>query len=127
MDNNLYFSGYASMFNTKDYTNDIIINGAFKNIPSTVPLLLEHSHSNIIGKISNIIQDTQGLYVNGNLLNSTINKHNYNLSIGFIVNNFYINKQTNTRYITNLTLVEISLVKNPANKDAKILKTYKYN
>ena len=119
--------GYASVFNTKDYSSDIILPCSFtKTIKNkNIDILYEHNFNNIIGKITNIYENEIGLFIEGEINKSNVNIQNYTinniingLSIGYIAKNFYY--QNNTRIITELNLLEISLVKHPANKHCKI-------
>lgn len=126
-----FFKGYASTFNNIDHHGDIILPGAFqKSLSSSenIKLLWQHDHKEPIGIINNIKEDEKGLLIEGKLLldlqkakeayslikNQVINS----LSIGYKIDNYYTKGKT--RYLTELTLVEISLVTFPANKNAQI-------
>lgn len=116
------FSGYASIFNTKDYLNDIILPYSFlKNDTENIILLYEHNLDKKIGSITNMYQNEIGLYIEGiikisdNIMAYDILNGNLNgLSIGYTVKKYYY--KNNTRIITELELLEISIVLHPANK-----------
>lgn len=117
--------GYANVFNIKDYKNDIILPLSFSKNKNIIPILYEHNSNYIIGHTINIYENETGLYVDGIL--DINNKHLENLifsdiinglSIGYEARNFYY--ENNNRIITNIKLLEVSLVKNPANKHSKI-------
>lgn len=122
------FSGYASVFDVKDYHNDIIQHDAFKNLSDTLILLWQHDQQNPIGKITKLSQDSYGLYIEGFITNKTqkgteaINLLEQgileSLSIGYNILDYFTMLDTN--YITALELVEISLVSIPANPKTSI-------
>lgn len=131
---NQYMAGYASVFNNVDSENDIITEGAFKNNICNIkslPLLLEHNRTKQIGCISDVCEDAYGLYVQfvipnqcaicQNLLTLIKSGILKGLSIGYEVCKYYYDKSSNIRYITDLKLHEISLVKIPSNPKSVIL------
>lgn len=136
--NKCFFSGYASIFNVVDNQNDIILPGAFKKSISEakkIILLWQHDHGQPIGKITNLVEDQNGLQIQGELI-LEISKANdvYQMlkhgvldsfSIGytplkFSYKNYYDHEQSEVRIIKELKLWEISLVTFPANAFAKI-------
>ncbi|MBL0317736.1 MAG: HK97 family phage prohead protease [Alphaproteobacteria bacterium] len=130
------FSGYASVFGIVDAHQDIIEVGAFKetladnNHSPRVKLLWQHLPEEPIGVLTTLREDGHGLYVEGKLLLSLQRaKEAYallnagsidGLSIGFSINEAFINPQTGIRHITSLWLWEVSLVTFPANPEAAI-------
>ncbi len=136
------FGGYASVFNTIDANNDVILPGSFKETLLKkrndyinyhnwqIDLLWEHNIDQLIGFIESLTEDEYGLYVTAkvdislNLGNEIIDliKHRIvsGLSIGFQVKNSYYNDYNNIRYISEVELLEISLVAIPANSKAII-------
>ena len=127
------FSGYASVFNVSDSYNDIIIDGAFTQslkYSHDIKLLWQHRHDEPIGVITKITEDNIGLYIEGKLLLDVNRaKEAYillkngavsGLSIGFRVKSSKLDRNTGSRIITEVELVEVSLVTFPANKQATI-------
>jgi HK97 family phage prohead protease len=66
-----HFSGYASIFNTKDQGNDIVMPGAFSKSlrENGLPLLLfQHKHDDApVGTITDAKEDKRRLWVKGEL------------------------------------------------------------
>lgn len=133
LDEKGYFSGYASVFNTIDKQNDIILNGAFKTSLDKIKkikLLWQHRADEPIGIFTKVKEDERGLFVEGKLLlNVARAKEAYSLlkegavdgmSIGYKVSESNIDENSGTRIIKNLELYEISLVTFPANSEATI-------
>lgn len=129
--NNMLISGYASVFDITDDHNDIILKGAFDNIPhkTNIKFLWQHDHSKPIGIITCITQDDYGLYVEG-IINcctqqgqeaaSLIKQGAINgLSIGFVSQKEKYNHH-GIREILSADLHEASVVTFPANQNAKI-------
>ncbi|MBA8667032.1 HK97 family phage prohead protease [Holosporaceae bacterium 'Namur'] len=126
-----FFKGYASVFNVKDSHNDLIMPGAFTDslkMNLNIKLLWQHDQKEPIGIINKMSQDEKGLLVEGRLLldlnrareaySLITNQIIKGLSIGYTIVDYFIEKQT--RYLTKLNLIEISLVTFPANKYAEI-------
>lgn len=125
------FSGYASVFNIEDSYKDIILPSSFKktlngrSIKKDIKLLWQHSPEEPIGVFNVIKEDGVGLYVEGQLLLDVKRaKEAYSLikngsvsglSIGYNVNEAFINKDTGVRVISDVDLWEISVVTFPAN------------
>lgn len=131
------FSGYASVFGNVDSDGDIISEGAFteslnriKDRPNALPILWQHSPSEVLGTYDSLKEDERGLYVEGQLvLEVGKAKEAYHLlkakainalSIGFQVQEFSVDKEIGTFTITKADLWEISLVTFPANNEARI-------
>ncbi|MFN5351693.1 MAG: HK97 family phage prohead protease [Alphaproteobacteria bacterium] len=136
LDENGTFTGYASIFNIKDYHSDIILKGAFKKTLSKkkikdIKLLWQHKLDEPIGYFTNIQENAEGLFVEGKLLINDLQraKEAYallqvnaieGLSIGYnVVESHYDNDQK-ARVINQLELFEISLVTFPANQMAGV-------
>ncbi len=123
---NGFFCGYASVFNTVDSYDDIILNGAFNNSIkyNNIKLCWQHNINNIIGEIKTIKEDSIGLYIEGEIKRKDIYSYVKNgiidgLSIGYNVNKSYIDSK-NRRVLQDIDLKEISIVSFPANKHANI-------
>lgn len=130
------FSGYASVYNTEDNHNDIIVSGAFckslrkHNYGRDIKLLWQHDTKEPIGIFTKMVEDEVGLFVEGKLLLDVERaKEAYSLmeagaldglSIGFTIKDFEINEDTGTRMIFEADLWEVSLVTFPANSKARI-------
>jgi len=122
------FSGYASVFDIEDSSGDIIKFGAFKNIDRNIKLLWQHNANKPIGKILELIEECKGLYIKAQIiLDLDAGKEAYillknniidGLSIGYMPLNFYY--KDNIRIITEIKVVEISVVTFPANDKARI-------
>ncbi|MDA0938847.1 MAG: HK97 family phage prohead protease, partial [Proteobacteria bacterium] len=124
------FSGYASVFNTIDHDNEVVVQGAFKNVldPSSIRLLWQHKSNNPVGVITSLKEDEHGLYISGlisleipkglevyMLVKNNIIKH---MSIGYqIIKEYY---KDNIKHIYELKLWEISFVTFPSNENARI-------
>lgn len=114
------FDGYASIFNTKDYVNDVILPCSFTK-KDNINLLYEHDSNKKIGFVTNIYQNELGLYVEGvidktdeNIISMVFGDTQCGLSIGYIAKKYHYDKEV--RIITEIELLEISLVSHPANK-----------
>ncbi|AZL15556.1 HK97 family phage prohead protease [Rickettsiales endosymbiont of Stachyamoeba lipophora] len=132
---NGFFSGYASVFNITDLHGDIIQSGAFleslkRKQPSEIKLLWQHKTDEPIGIINSLYENEFGLCINARLLLElkraqeayTLMQHNVlgGMSIGYQVKKYSYNPKLKQRIITELDLLEISLVTFPANPQCKI-------
>jgi len=131
-----YFTGYASVFGNVDYGDDVIERGAFKDSIAKnqadkkyAPILWQHEMEEPIGVAEELAEDTKGLKVMAKLpLEDEQVKGKVKpqvkigsvreMSIGFIVKDFYIKE--GIRYIKKVDLIEISLVTKAMNKLAQI-------
>ncbi|MBQ4875024.1 MAG: HK97 family phage prohead protease [Rickettsiaceae bacterium H1] len=124
------FEGYASVFNIIDEMEDLVLLGAFaENLQvNKIKLLWQHNHELPIGKILDIYEDSNGLYVKAQLIldvrqaqeaYSLLKSEVINgLSIGYVVLSHIM--ESGIRKIVKADLWEISLVTFPANKFAKV-------
>lgn len=137
------FSGYGSTFGNLDLGGDIIKAGAFEKslndwgMKGEMPFLLAfHDMSRPIGDWLEMREDEKGLFVRGqlwvkgdrriedavmayNMLRGTGQK---TLSIGYRVNDYEMQESVNgsIRVIKEIDLVEVSIVPQPMNPQAKI-------
>lgn len=126
-------SGYASVFDIVDNQNDIILKGAFKRsieeFRNNKPKLLwQHDPLFPIGVIEEIKEDDYGLFVKCKLIPElrkvqeifSILKHGAieGLSIGYQVQDYFMNEEK--RCISNVELLEVSIVTFPACPGAQI-------
>ncbi len=130
----MIIKGYASVYNIKDYHNDIIKSGAFceevllfKNNNKNLLLLAHHNTLCPIGKITQLEEDSKGLYIE-----AIIDKNPYNEDIVYFLEKNFINdlsigiipldykNEKDHRVIKKAKLLEVSLVTIGANPLAKI-------
>ncbi len=131
----LKITGYCSYYNVPDYHNDVVIKGAFKDEVQLfqknnkkIPLLVHHNPIDPIAKITKIIDQQEGLYIEASIENNNDNSLIINqltkdlvsdLSVGIIPIEYHY--ENNLRIIKKAKLLEISLVTIGANPQAKIL------
>ncbi|AET90673.1 gp4 [Burkholderia sp. YI23] len=138
VDDNGHFSGYGSVFGNVDSYGEIVAPGAFeksladlKSSGRALPILWQHNTNTPIGSWSGLKEDDYGLFGDGELwLDDAPNakiayrgmkaKAITGLSIGYYVINSSYNEKTGERTLNELDLVEISIVTNPANPEARI-------
>jgi HK97 family phage prohead protease len=127
-------AGYASVFNLVDGYGDVVVNGAFKKaiadfiIGKKPKLLWQHDVNSPIGVIDEIHEDNYGLFVKGRLLLEIPkakevyfllkNRAIDGLSIGYKIKNNYF--RNNQQYLTDIDLLEISIVTFPACAEATV-------
>jgi HK97 family phage prohead protease len=128
----LSFSGYASKFNLVDAYGDTIQEGAYKNTLKARerPIRLRWNHwGPIIGKWLKVVEDSKGLYVEGELTKGHTEAENVyallkhgaidGLSIGYRVK-AYEQLDEDRRLLKEIELVEISVVEEPADLGATV-------
>lgn len=122
--------GYASVFGIVDKHNDIIAKGAFRSsISNNVKLLWQHDATQPLGIVTLLAEDEYGLKIEAEINHKTqsgsdvINlikqKAISGLSIGFNIRDATYD-QDGYRIITDLELIEVSIVTFPANNMATI-------
>lgn len=138
------FSGYASVFDVEDFYGHVVVKGAFDQMleehakKGTWPyMFFEHRHDREIGEWSKIEPDETGLKVEGNLwldgshpdtdalkTYRSLKKKNGrpSLSIGWrpYPGGMEYNNDTDQVFLKNIHVGEISVVKFPANEEAKV-------
>lgn len=132
-DGNAMFSGYASVFNGVDSYGDTIESGAYKRTLADRerPVLLRWNHYGpVIGKFTSIVEDEKGLFVEGELTKghsvaddvSALLRHGAvsGMSIGYIAKDYADNSPHVGRKLTDIELIEISVVEEPADNAARI-------
>lgn len=129
--------GYGSVFGVKDSYDDVIAPGAFvgslkaHKANDTMPAMLwQHDGSKPIGIWTEMVEDSKGLRVKGQLaLETMLGKEAHallklgalnGLSIGFMSKNWTYDRETDVRTLTELDLWEVSLVTFPANGKARV-------
>jgi HK97 family phage prohead protease len=127
------FTGYAAIFGNIDRQGEVITEGAFKASLSrkrkSLPLLWQHNQSEVIGKVSEVKEDSVGLWVKGNLnLDVAKAKEVYSMlkagdvsgmSIGYRIKNG--KRKDGATYLTELDIFEASIVPIPANELAEVV------
>ena len=124
-------SGIAWIFDQADRTGDIITKGAFAGAKAPLPILAGHDQRDVIGVWDSIQETDTGLQVKGRLLVNDVPRARElralvreravtGLSIGFSTKKATA-RPGGGRTITNLDLVEISLVAVPAHPAASIV------
>lgn len=132
------FSGYGSVFNVVDKGGDIVAPGAFAESLETwrkngraVPVLWQHDPGQPIGAWEDLKEDDHGLLGAASLWldeapyarlahKGMQTKTITGLSIGYRVKQHSINSSTGVYTLEKLDLVEISVVTNPMNDDARV-------
>ena len=132
-DGNATFSGYASVFDGVDSYGDTIAAGAYKRTLADRerPILLRWNHwGPVIGKFTSVVEDERGLFVEGELTKghsvaddvSALLRHGAvsGMSIGYIAKDYTDNSPHVGRKLTDIELIEISVVEEPADNLARI-------
>ncbi|WAC58233.1 HK97 family phage prohead protease [Gordonia sp. SL306] len=129
------FIGYASTFGNVDHQGDRVVKGAFTKSLETdtvVPIAWEHKTSdprNLVGEIKSARETDEGLEIHAKLdLDTEFGAAAYravkarrvgSLSIGYGVRNS-VKASDGVNELTDLDLIEVSLVSRPANDRATI-------
>ena len=131
------FSGYGSIFGNIDSANEIVSAGAFAdsikqyaNSNVNLPVLWQHKYDSPIGVYRKFTEDSIGLRVEGEInLEVQQGREAYallkqgaisGLSIGYSVEQYEMDNQSNIRILKALNLYEVSLVTFPANDRARV-------
>ena len=132
------FEGYASVFDVTDSVNDKIAAGAFEQSLAAhkadgrlPPLLWQHDPRQPIGAWREMREDAHGLFVKGELFVNDITraKEAYRLlcenvvtglSIGYRTKTSHRDKKSGVRVLTEVELLEVSMVTFPANEFARV-------
>jgi HK97 family phage prohead protease len=128
----LRFAGYAALFDRVDHGGDVIRRGAFARAeaagPTGVPLLWQHDPARPIGRIETLAEDARGLRVIARLTPDARHAHEAaallrdgavgGLSFGYRVRGR--RDRPGGRVLTDLDLVEVSLVTLPMQPGARV-------
>lgn len=130
------FSGYGAVFGTVDAYKERLLPGAFTQslqawaAKGRMPALLwQHRPDQPIGVWRVMREDDRGLYVEGQLADTTLAREAYSLlkmgaisglSIGFNVTDESYDKAAGVRELRAVDLWETSVVTFPANTDAQV-------
>jgi len=132
------FTGLAAAFGNIDQQKEIIMPGAFEESiakfqddPTSIAILSQHDQRMPVGKLTEIKEITEGLFVRGQMAleieeaektrKLVVAKLINHLSIGFKVIDSEFDKDTGVLIIKKVDLLEFSFVTIPANRSAKIL------
>jgi len=123
------FAGYAAIFGRPDRGGDVVRAGAFARClerSAAVPLLWQHAPGRPIGRVEYLKEDRRGLRVIGSLSEGTAGREAAallkegavrGLSFGYRVREA---QGEGPRELTDLELVEISLVTFPMQPKARV-------
>ncbi len=124
------FAGYAAIFGRPDRGGDVVRAGAFarsaKRGPGAVPLLWQHEPARPIGRVEYLKEDKRGLRVIGRLSKGAAGREAAallkegavrGLSFGYRVR---ASEGAGPRELTDLELVEVSLVTLPMQPKARV-------
>ena len=133
VENSGEFSGYGSVFGVEDSYGDVVVQGAFaKSLKTKKPAMLwQHNAAEPIGVYTKVVEDENGLYVEGRLLidDDPLAKRAHahlkagsisGLSIGFNLVDWAYDQQLGVFKLLEIDLWEVSLVTFPANESARI-------
>lgn len=121
-------TGQAWVFAEPDSVGDIITKGAFGSIASDLPILFQHDPTDIVGTWTEITATNEALTVKGKLhLDRSRSRTIRAMVQSRLIDGLSIGYRTHesktvgrNRVISNLTLAEISLVRNPAHPKARV-------
>ena len=123
------FSGYAAVFHSADYQNDILLPGAFCYSKS-IKLLWQHDYKEPIGKVIGVSEDSKGLFLTAKLVLEVSkamdayfllkNQAIDGLSIGYIPISYYIDEKRSARVLECVEIWEVSIVTFPCNPGARV-------
>ncbi len=123
--NGAHFTGYAAIFDTPDHGGDVIRRGAFSRAVASgsLPLLRQHDSRRRIGSIESLTEDDRGLRVTGRLAAGEMLASGEGLSFGYRVRRAASLPADGGTYreLTDLDLIEVSVVTNPMQPLARVL------
>ena len=113
-------AGYAAIFDAPDRGGDVIRKGAFATRPARVPLYWQHDPARIAGMVEQLEEDARGLRVIADVDDGAgiAVRAGQGLSFGYRVRACEHNTH---RELTDLELIEVSLVSHPMQPRARIL------
>ena len=113
-------AGYAAIFDAPDKGGDIVRKGAFARAAKAgVPLLWQHDRNRRIGYVESLSEDARGLRVIARLDDEkTPVQAGTGLSFGYRVRAM---KKQDYRELTDLDLIEVSVVTHPMQPLARVL------
>lgn len=113
-------AGYAAIFDAPDAGGDIVRKGAFARAAKAgLPLLWQHDQSRRIGFVESLSEDARGLRVIARLDDDNAQvREGTGLSFGYRVRAM---KNRQYRELTDLDLIEVSVVTTPMQPLARVL------
>jgi HK97 family phage prohead protease len=120
------FAGYAAVFDRADRGGDVVRAGAFaralKPGAGAVPLLWQHEAGRPIGRIEYLKEDKRGLRVIGRLVDKRAAALLKDGAVGGLSFGYRVReaKGEQPRELTDLELVEVSLVTFPMQPKARV-------
>ena len=114
-------AGYAAIFDRPDRGGDIVRKGAFRRAAKAgIPLLWQHDRAQRIGFVESLSEDARGLRVIANVDDDAGRKIacGNGLSFGYRVQAM---EKGDYRELTDLDLIEVSVVTHPMQPLARIL------
>lgn len=130
----LHVSGYASLFGVQDISGDVVHKGAYsasllKRGGAPLPMLFGHETVTPIGVWDRLVEDANGLFVEGRLLRAPKSHRHIHrlvkagalsgLSIGYRAQRFS-KRAAGGRDLLELDLWEVSIVAFPMLRDARL-------
>jgi uncharacterized protein len=113
------FAGYAAIFDFPDKGGDIVLKGAFRHLPhDPVPIFCQHDPARRIGVAESLAEDSRGLRVIARLNSGQTASKGQGLSFGYRVK---AARDRTYRELTDLELIEISLVTHPMQPLARVI------
>ena len=122
----LRFAGYAAVFDRPDKGGDIIRKGAFAKAlqrAGEVPLLLQHKAGAVIGRVEHLSEDKRGLRVIASVADARASRLLGRGKLDGLSFGYRVREATSgggLRELTELDLVEVSLVANPMQVKARV-------
>jgi len=127
----LKIAGYANT-SDKDRSGDIVIPEAWakgiENFRRNPILLYQHDHNKPIGKVNTVTVDKKGIFVEASVSEAAEKQHGVktlisdgvlkSFSVGFRVKDADYDKRSDTFFIKDVELLEISVVSVPANQNS---------
>lgn len=127
----LKIAGYANT-TAKDRANDVVTAEAWAkgvdNYRKNPVLLYQHKHDNPIGRVDNIRVDRKGIFVEAAVSEAAEKNHGVqtlikdgalkSFSVGFRVKDGKYNRDDDSMLITDVELLEISIVSVPCNQES---------
>ena len=116
------FAGYAAIFDAPDRGGDIVRKGAFARAAKAgIPLLWQHDRSRRIGFVESLAEDARGLRVIAKVDDEADGQAvqlGSGLSFGYHVRSA---ARGEYRELTDLDLIEVSIVSHPMQPLARVL------
>ncbi|MGI4881339.1 MAG: HK97 family phage prohead protease [Janthinobacterium lividum] len=124
-------TGYASVFGVADSGGDVVRAGAFaRAVGGTVPLLWQHAADTPIGVVDRIAEDARGLRIIASIADTAQGRDAVallrgkaltGLSFGYRVRASRPDRARGVRELTDLDLIEVSLVTFPMQPLARVI------